>query len=200
MGIIRTPSPKLKEVRMSFFHATYGHVISGLSHNGKPVQAAVFNDNQVRAAAGLALVLAAVALVYGRFESVYLPMQAVTTFLFVEYLIRVTIGIQYSPLGVLAGWMVQRKGPDWASARPKRFAWTLALIMSGAMMVMTNAGVTGAVPLTICVIFMLLLWMESVLGLCVGCEFHGFMVKQGWVQKDSAFEICAHGACDIPPR
>jgi len=47
---------------------------------------------------------------------------------------------------------------------------------------------------------MLLLWMESVLGLCVGCEIHGFMVKQGWVQKDSAFEICAHGACEVPKR
>jgi hypothetical protein len=123
---------------MSFFPATYGQAISGLSPNGQPVQAAVFNDNQVRAAAGLALALAAVALVYGRFENVYLPMQAISTFLFIEFLIRVTIGI--------------------------------------------------------------LLWMESVLSICVGCEFHGFMVKQGWVQKDSAFEICAHGVCEVPRR
>ena len=185
---------------MSFFPATYGQVISGLAHNGKPVQAAVFNDNQVRAAAGMALVLATIALLYGRFGEYYLPMQVISTFLFIEFLIRVTIGIQYSPLGVLAGWMVQRKGPEWASAKPKRFAWTLNLLMSGVMMVLTNAGVTGLVPLTICVVYMLLLWMESVLGICVGCEIHGFMVKLGWVQKDSAFEICAHGACEVPPR
>ena len=185
---------------MSLLPATYGQVISGLSHNGQPVHAAVFNDNQVRAAAGMALVLAAVALVYGRFAQSYLPMQVITTFLFIEFLIRVTIGIQYSPLGVLAGWMVQRKGQDSASAKPKRFAWTLNLLMSGALMAITNAGITGIVPLSIGVIYLLLLWMESVLSICVGCEFHGFMVKQGWVQKDSAFEICAHGVCEVPRR
>lgn len=179
---------------------SYGQVISGLSQNGQPVQAAVFNDNQVRAAAGMALVLAAVAIVYGRFENNFVPMQAISTFLFVEFLIRVSIGIQYSPLGVLAGWMVQRKGPDWASAKPKRFAWTLNLMMSAALMVLTNGGVTGTLPLVIGVMYIVLLWLESVLGLCVGCEIHGFMVTQGWVQKDPAFEICAHGACEVQPR
>lgn len=179
---------------------SYGQVISGLSHNGQPVQAAVFDDNQVRAAAGMALVLAAVAIVYGRFEQNYLPMQAISTFLFVEFLIRVTVGIQYSPLGVLAGWMVQRKGPDWASAKPKRFAWTLNLMMSAMLMVLTNAGITGALPLAIGVVYLVLLWLESVLGICVGCEIHGVMVKQGWVQKDPAFEICANGACEVRER
>jgi len=179
---------------------TYGQVISGTAADGTPLQSGVFNENEVRAAAGLTMVVGAVAFSFAYFDKNYLPLQVVATFFFVEFLIRVTIGIQYSPLGVLAGWMVQRKGPDWASAKPKRFAWTLNLLMAGALMVMTNAGITGIVPLTIGAIYLLLLWMESVLGICVGCEIHGFMVKQGWVQKDSAFEICAHGACEVPRR
>ena len=185
---------------MSLFPATYGEVIPGLSHNGEPLQAAVFNENQVRAAAGMTLVLGAVAFVYAYFAKVYAPIQIVTTVFFFEFLIRVSVGIQYSPLGRVAHWMTRRQPPEWASAKPKRFAWTLGLVLSFAMMVITNSGIRGALPLTICMIFLALMWMESVLGLCLGCEIHGYMVRRGWVEKDRAFEICAHGACDIGAR
>ena len=185
---------------MSILPATYGEVIAGLNDNGQPLQAAVFNENQVRAAAGMTMALGAVAFVYAYFAKVYAPIQVVTTVFFFEFLIRVTAGIQYSPIGVIARWMTQRVPPQWASAKPKRFAWTLGLAMSFAMMVITNSGIRGALPMTICLICLALMWLESVLGLCLGCELHGFMVRRGWVQKDRAFEICAHGACQIPAR
>ena len=185
---------------MSLFPATYGEVIGGLSHDGQPLQAAVVEENQVRAAAGMTMVLGAVAFVYAYFAKVYMPIQVVTTVFFFEFAIRVFAGIQYSPLGFVARWMTRRLPPQWASAKPKRFAWTLGLVMSFAMMVITNSGIRGTLPLTICLICLALMWMESVLGLCLGCEIHGFMVRRGWVRKDPAFEICAHGACEIPAR
>ncbi len=185
---------------MSFFPATYGETITGLSHNGKPLQAAVFNEHQVRAVAGMTMALGTVALVYAYFAKLYLPIQVVTTVFFIDFLLRVTLGLRYSPLGIVARWMVQRKPPEWASAKPKRFAWSMGLVLSFAMMVITNSGITGALPLTICVICLALMWSEAVLGLCIGCEIHGFMVRRGWVEKDRAFEICAHGACEVPAR
>jgi hypothetical protein len=185
---------------MSIFPATYGEVLQGLSHNGQPLRAAVFNERQVRAAAGMTLVLGAVAFVYAYFAKLYLPIQVVTTVFFFEFLVRVTVGIQHSPLGMLARWMTRRQEPEWASAKPKRFAWTLGLVMSFAMMVITNSGIRGALPLTICLVCLTLMWLEAVLGLCLGCEIHGFMVRRGWVRKDADFEVCSHGACAIEPR
>ena len=44
------------------------------------------------------------------------------------------------------------------------------------------------------------MWLESVLGICVGCEIHGFLVRRGLTTKDEAYEICAGGACEIPVR
>jgi hypothetical protein len=45
------------------------------------------------------------------------------------------------------------------------------------------------------------MWLESVLGLCVGCEIHAALVRSGWVTKDAEYEACAHGVCEIPqPR
>lgn len=176
---------------------SYGITIEGLSSHGHPVRAGVFDENQVRAAAGITLALGAAAFVFAYFDKVYVPIQAVTTLFFVDFLVRVTAGIHRSPLGVIAGWITRRRAAEWVSAQPKRFAWTLGLVMSFAMMVITNSGIRGALPMSICLICLALMWMESVLGLCLGCETYALMVRRGWVRRDEAFEICSGGACAI---
>jgi hypothetical protein len=163
-------------------------------------EAPVVNEHVVRAAAGMTMAVGAVAFAYAYFERRYWPLQVVTTVFFVEFVLRVTAGIPRSPIGLLAGWMTRRQPPHWVSAKPKRFAWTLGLVMSGAMAVITNAGVRGWLPRSVCLVCLTLMWMESVLGLCLGCEIHGMLVRRGWVRKDAAYEVCAHGACDVEPR
>jgi hypothetical protein len=178
----------------------FGEVVSGATADGRELQAGVFNENEVRAAAGLTMVTGAVAFVYAYFDKNYLPLQAVATFFFVEFLIRVTFGLRYSPTGVAARFLTQRQPPDWVSAKPKRFAWTLGLMLALAMTIITNSGIRGLLPRTICLICLALMWMESVLGVCLGCEIHGLLVRRGWAKKDEAYEICAHGACEVPAR
>lgn len=177
---------------------TFGEVIDGRSADGTTLHAAVFDENQVRAAAGVTMVLGAVAFVFAFFAGEFGPIRIITVFFFVEFLIRVTVGLRYSPVGVLGRWMTRRVAPQWASAKPKRFAWTLGLALSLFMAVITNVGIRGALPATICLLCLALMWMESVLGLCLGCETHGLLVRRGWVTKDPAFEVCAHGACEVP--
>ena len=179
---------------------TYGQVISGLAADGRELRSGVFNENEVRAAAGLTMVTGAVAFVYAYFDKNYLPLQAVATFFFVEFLIRVAFGLRYSPAGVAARFLTRRQPPDWVSAKPKRFASTLGLALSLAMTIITNSGVRGLLPRTICLVCLTLMWAESVLGVCMGCEIHGFLVRRGWAKKDEAYEICAHGACEVPAR
>jgi len=178
----------------------YGETIEGLTHKGEPVRAGVFNEIQVRAAAGLTMAMGAVAFAYANFAKVFMPIQVVTTIFFVDFLLRVVVGIKYSPTGVVAGWLTKRQEPLWVSAKPKRFAWTLGLIMSLAMTVITNSGIRGGLPRTICLVCLVLMWLEAVLGICLGCEIHGLMVRRGWTKKDKAFEVCANGVCDYDPE
>jgi hypothetical protein len=173
----------------------FGETIEGLVVGGTPVKAGVFNESEVRAAAGLTLLFGAVAFVYAYFAKEYLPIKLVTTLFFVEFALRVGLGLQYSPVGRLAKWLTWKQPPLWVSAQPKRFAWSLGLVMSLAMTVITNADIRGALPLTICLACLTLMWLEAVLGLCLGCEIYGAMMRRGWVAKDEAFEICASGAC-----
>jgi hypothetical protein len=86
------------------------------------------------------------------------------------------------------------------SAKPKRFAWSIGVGMSFAMMIITNSGIRGLLPMSICLLCLTLMWLESVLGLCVGCELYAFLVKRGWRAPDEAFEVCSHGVCQIVPR
>jgi hypothetical protein len=179
---------------------SFGETIEGLSVDGQRIRAAVFDENAVRAAAGLTMALGAVAFAYAYFAKVYAPIQAVTVMFFAEFALRLAGGLRLSPLGWLARMLVRRYDPQWVSAKPKRFAWTLGLLMALAMAVITNVGIRGALPLTICLLCLTLMWLEAVLGLCLGCEIHRLLVRGGWATKDEAFERCAGGVCAMDHR
>ena len=193
--ISTVPAKKLAQIRND-----YGEFLSNPSQDGTVLKAAVFNENEVRAAAGLTLALGAVAFVYAYFAKVYGPIQSVTTLFFVEFLIRITFGLKYSPMGIIARKLTARQTPLWVSAKPKQFAWTIGVFMSLAMMIITNSGIRGPLPLTICLICLTLMWLEAVLGLCLGCEIHRLLVRRGWAERDEAYEICANGACVVEAR
>jgi hypothetical protein len=176
----------------------FGERLSATAADGRELRAAVFDENQVRAAAGLTLVLGAVAFAYAFLDQQYVPLQVVTCVFFVEFLTRVTVGIRYSPLGVVAHAMTRNRPPEWVSAKPKRFAWTLGLVLSFSMVLITNGGIRGVLPGTICMLCMTRMWMESARGVCLGCEIHGRLVRRGWTTKDPAYEVCAGGACELP--
>jgi hypothetical protein len=176
----------------------FGQRITGLIVDGRELRAPVFNENEVRVAAGLTMAMGAVAFSFAYFKHDYTPLRVVTSFFFVEFLVRLVAGLRYSPVGVLSRLITYGQPPDWVSAKPKRFAWTLGLAMSLAMTVITNSGIRGTLPRTICIICLTLMWLESVVGLCVGCQLHALLVRRGWATKDPDFELCAHGVCEIP--
>ncbi len=172
----------------------------GRTAGGRQLTAPVVNEHQVRATAGTTMMLGVVAFAYAYFQHRYWLLQGAASFLFVEFFVRLTLGISRSPVGLLAGWMTRRQPRDWVSAKPKRFAWTLGLGLTGFMTIITNDGIRGWLPRSICLTCITLMWLESVFDLCLGCEIHGVLVRRGWAKKDEAYEICAHGACDVSPR
>ncbi len=177
---------------------SFGQHISGLAADGRELQAPVFDENEVRAAAGVTMVLGAVAFGSAYFAGDYLLLQVVSTVFFVEFLVRVTTGIRYSPVGLIARAMTRSRPPEWVSAKPKRFAWTIGLGLSFSMMIITNSGIRGWLPRSLCLVCLTLMWMESVLGVCLGCKLHALLVRRGLIERDAAFEVCTGGECALP--
>jgi hypothetical protein len=138
------------------------------------------------------MVTGTVAFAYAYFDQQYAPLQIVASLFFVEFLIRVVVGLRFSPFGVAAGIITRGRAPEWVPARPKRFAWSLGLAMAFAMTIITNVGIRGYLPRTMCLICLTLMWMESALGLCLGCKIHGLLVRRGW--RVSGAELCVECA------
>jgi len=165
--------------------------------DGKELHAAVVNENEARVAAGITMALGAIAFAYANFDKLFWPIRTVSAFFFVDFLVRVVAGLERSPTGLVARLLTRRQAPQWVSAKPKRFAWSLGLAMALAMAVITNSGIHGPLPRTICLICLALMWLEAVLGLCLGCELYGFMVRRRWRATDAAYEVCPNGACAV---
>ena len=68
--------------------------VRGVAVDGRSLRAAVVNENEVRAAAGLTMAIGAVAFSYAYFAKQYVPLQVVASLFFLEFLIRVTAGIR----------------------------------------------------------------------------------------------------------
>jgi hypothetical protein len=173
----------------------FGERVPGLTSDGRDLRAPVVDERVVRAAAGITLVIGAVAFSYAYFAKQYAPLQAAASLFCLEFLLRVTVGIRRSPVGLLARAMTLGQPPEWVSAKPKRFAWTLGLVMATAMTIITNSGIRGYLPRTICLICLTLMWMESALGLCLGCRIYGALARRGRMPHDPEIEVCADGAC-----
>ncbi len=178
----------------------YGIMLDGPTADGTVFRSGVFNEVEVRAAAGITMALGTYAFVYANFSKYFLPIRVVTTFFFIDFLIRITAGLQWSPVGIASRWITRNRPPQWVSAKPKRFAWTLGMIMSAGMTVITNVSIHGWLPRSVCLICLLLMWLESVLGLCLGCEIYAQLVRRGWAKTDAAYEVCAGGVCEVPQR
>ena len=177
---------------------SFGQRIPGLIVNGRELQAPVFNEHEVRSAAGITMVVGAVAFSFAYFRHQYIPLQAVASFFFLEFLIRVMFGIRYSPVGLAARLLMRSQPPRWVSAKPKRFAWTVGLAIALAMTIITNSGIRGWTPRSMCLVCLTMMWLESALGLCLGCKLYGWLARRGWIAKDDAVEICADGSCEVP--
>ncbi len=177
---------------------TYGERVELRTADGGVVTGGMFDEQQVRAAAGITLALAATAFGYAALAKVYLPIRVVTVFFFVDFLLRVLVGLRSSPVGVVSALLTRGRPAEWVSAQPKRFAWTLGLVMAGAMSVITNLRVTGRLPMSICLVCLTLMWLEAVLGLCLGCVVHRLLVTRGWAAPAPGYEICADGSCTLP--
>jgi hypothetical protein len=184
--------------RWSALRPRFGQRVAGLVVNGRALRAPVFNETEVRAAAGLTMVIGAVAFSYAYFDHEFVPLKVVTSFFFADFLIRVTFGIRYSPTGLLSRAITRTRPPDWVSAKPKRFAWTLGLMLAGAMTGITNVNIHGWLPRSLCLVCLTLMWMESVLGFCLGCKIYALMVQHGLRGRDDEIELCAGGVCEVP--
>jgi len=182
---------------------SYGTTIPGLKIDGKDAPFPVVNEREIRAAAGLMFLLGGMTFAYVFFTRDYLPIYVLIPLFWLDFFLKTVFQPKYSIFGWIASWMVRGQKPEYVGAIQKRFAWGIGLTLASVMLIfVVGLGVRGILPFSICSICLFFMWMESALGICVGCKIYAQLLKWKILKEPAVRPTCPGGACSItrPPQ
>ena len=165
----------------SFFQ--YGEKVDGYD-------VLVLNEREARAGAGILFAIGllslmnAVALGHGIVTRVFIA------FFTLDFLIRV-IQPRYSPSLLLGRLFVQNQRPEYVGATQKRFAWGIGFLLSIPMFYLLVIHFQpNPIKVLVCIICLVLLFLESAFSICLGCKLFGLF-------KKDPVTHCPGGVCEI---
>jgi hypothetical protein len=175
----------------------FGKIIPDLKINGKEAPYPVVNDRAVRATAGLMLIIGIFAFVTAFYTRDFNIFRIIILTFFLDFLLKTFKGPSKSIYGFFGRKFVSNQKPEFVGAIQKRFAWSLGLMVSTTIMVMlfifnieTNA------TLAVCIMCLSLMWLESCLGICVGCYIYNKLISMGLIKRSKFHPACPGGVCE----
>lgn len=173
-------------------------VIPWLKIYGNPAPYWVLNEREIRAAAGIMLVIGMITF-FAVYSTKDFSLLYPTLWVFwLQFFITVFFWTRYAPFSVLGRLLVRKQQPDYVWAVQKRFAWLLWLIMASSMVIVTlGFGITGSVPFIICGICLTFMWLESAAGICIGCKIYWFLLNKWYIAQPIHRPACPGGSCSI---
>jgi hypothetical protein len=173
---------------------SFGETIEGYNYP-------VLNERAIRASAGIMLLLASIASINGFILKNYYVIPYIVGFLLLNFLIGVFVNPKFVPTFMLGSWIVSKQKPIYVGAIQKRFAWSLGIILSGTIFflsfkLLSNPSYFGPVC-QLCIICILLMYLESVFGICVGCKLYGLAIKFKLMKKPVEKPNCIGDSCEL---
>jgi hypothetical protein len=129
----------------------------------------VINERDARASAGIMFLLGIITLFHFIMTRNLFWANLFTITFIVEFVIRVFVNPLYSPYMVLGSLIVSNQKPEWVEARPKKFAWILGVMLGAVMSYFILFDIMTPARLITCLLCLILLYAESVFGICLGC-------------------------------
>ncbi len=176
----------------------YGKIIPGLMIHGKPAPYPVLNERAIRAGAGVMFVLGLFAFFQAFFIGEFIYIKIFVLLFFIDFFIKVIVGTKFSPVSILANWIVRGQAPEYVGAIQKRFAWSIGLFLASTMIILIFLfNIQGTPNLIICATCLTFMFLETSFGICVGCKIYNLLVKKGIIQTPEYKPACPGNACSI---
>ena len=153
----------------------------------------VINEREARAAAGILGTLGMIVVFVAIGFNHTIVARVYLAFMFLDFTIRI-IDTNYAPSLLLGRFFVQNQKPEYVGAVQKRFAWGLGWIIFLPIMwwFVINWDISFYKVL-LCVLCLLLTFLESAFSICIGC-----MIYQMITKKDA--KHCPGGVCEIQKK
>ena len=151
----------------------------------------MFNEREVRAAAGIVFLFAFMAFMSGFLTGNNEPTKLMVSVFLFDFFIRIFINPKYAPSMVVGRWMVNNQKPEYTDAAPKKWAWSIGFILAVTMfyLVVLN-DIRGPINILTCALCLGLLFFEAVFGICAGCKIYNLV-------HDEKVKHCPGGVCDL---
>ncbi len=152
---------------------------------------AVFNEREVRAAAGILFLLGFGAWMYAATTGDFQPMRGFGMLFMLDMFLRLFVGHRFSPSMALGRLVTRNQVPEWVDAEPKKTAWYIGFgMVVVACFTLGWLAMTGPIPLALCGICLSFLFFESAFGFCAGCWLHMRFSK-------TPPRLCSGGVCEV---
>jgi len=161
----------------------------------------VLEERRVRANSGIMFLLGLYASINGFIFHNYAVIPYIAGFLALSFLISVFINPKYSPTILIGRVFVGRQSPLYIGAIQKKFAWSLGLALSITIFVLSlfllNDSSYFEPVCMLCIVCLILLYMETAFGICVGCQIYFLAIKFKLLPKPTERPNCMGDACEI---
>lgn len=172
---------------MSKALTTFGEPVAGYD-------CLVLNEREARAGAGILFLFAILSFLYAatymdfRFTKVFI------TFFMLDFFIRVFINPEYAPSLIAGRIFISHQTPEYVSAAPKRFAWSIGLVLSVVMFILVVVlEMMTKIKIIICLLCLTLLYFEAVFGICLGCILYRLLTRK-------ATKYCPGSVCTVSEK
>jgi len=173
---------------------SFGEYIEGRNYK-------VLDERQLRASAGIMLLLGIIASINGFILNKYTIIPYISGFLLLNFIIGIFINPKYAPTMLIAKVFVYKQSQLPIGAIQKKFAWSLGLILSAiiftlSLFLVNDSSYFDPVCL-LCIICLMLLYLETAFGICVGCKFYDLAIGLKLIKKPAEKPNCMGDACEV---
>ena len=149
----------------------------------------VINERDARASAGIMFLVGLLSLFSIFIGKTLIWVEIFSLSFIFEFFIRTVINPKYAPYMILGSLFVANQQPEWVEAKPKQFAWVLGMILGAIMTYYIVFDVLTPFRMIICVLCLVLLFLESSFGICLGCLIYS--------QLNLKLNRCPGGVCEV---
>jgi hypothetical protein len=150
----------------------------------------VLNEREARAGAGILFLIGILSLVNAVALGHVIVTKVFISFFTLDFLMRV-VQPRYSPSLLLGRFFVQNQRPEYVGATQKRFAWAIGLLLAMPMFYLLVIDFQpNPIKVLVCVLCLVLLFLESAFSICVGCKIFGIF-------KKDPVTHCPGGVCEV---
>lgn len=173
---------------------SFGEYIEGKSFK-------VLDERSVRASSGVMFLLGAFASINGFILHNYTVIPYIAGFLVLSFFISVFVNPKYSPTMLIGRFFIGRQSPLYIGAIQKKFAWSLGLVLSVTIFILSLLLLNNTIyfePLCmLCIVCLILLYLETAFGICIGCKIYYLTIKTGLLPKPKERPNCMGDSCEV---